>query len=151
MDYFQGVVAEYLRSKRSRFINSECLIQLAPGDRPPKNEHWYCDIVATDFEERTVYLCEVTFARHTHALLRRLRAWTRHWSAVRAAIRKDCSIPDDWAIAVWVFMPEILQAAFLQTLDENIRETTSLRLEALENVLPWKYRSWNGVPYQDRG
>ena len=39
MDYYQGVVTDYLRADRSVFINTECLIQIARGREPPK-AHW---------------------------------------------------------------------------------------------------------------
>lgn len=45
MDYFQGVVAKYLRADRSCFINPEFLIrgnELKPYDKP----HWYVDVLA---------------------------------------------------------------------------------------------------------
>jgi len=56
MDYFQGVVTEYLRANRATFVNTECLIQLEAGDTPAKGQHWYCDAVAVNFKEKTVGL-----------------------------------------------------------------------------------------------
>ncbi len=41
MDYFQGVVTEYLRAKRSVFVNTEFMISLDEGDKPKKDRHWY--------------------------------------------------------------------------------------------------------------
>ena len=35
-DYFQGVVAEYLRADRGVFVNPEILLQLEPGASPKK-------------------------------------------------------------------------------------------------------------------
>lgn len=34
MDYFEGVVFEFLRADRTLFINTQCCIQLNPGDNP---------------------------------------------------------------------------------------------------------------------
>jgi hypothetical protein len=31
MDYYHGVVADYLRSACARFVNTECLVQIKPG------------------------------------------------------------------------------------------------------------------------
>ena len=42
MDYYLGVVTEYLRADRAIFVNTESLIQLDPGDVPVKDRHWYC-------------------------------------------------------------------------------------------------------------
>src|SRR5271157_6537115 len=80
MDYFQGVVTEYLRAKRSVFVNTECLISLDEGDNPKKSRHWYCDVVAVDFKESTVYLCEISYSATVQSLLTRLQAWRKCWS-----------------------------------------------------------------------
>lgn len=34
MDYYQGVVIDFLRATRTRFVNTECLIQLVPAMYP---------------------------------------------------------------------------------------------------------------------
>jgi hypothetical protein len=42
MDYFQGVVTDYLRANRATFVNTECCIQLNPGPNPDTGgPHWY--------------------------------------------------------------------------------------------------------------
>lgn len=52
MDYFQGVVAEYLSADRAKFMNPECCIQPSPGDSPKASgPHWYCDLVAISLRE----------------------------------------------------------------------------------------------------
>jgi hypothetical protein len=63
MDYYQGVVTDYIRADRSMFVNTEYCLQLEPGDRPAKGKHWYCDAVATDFRRQCVYLCEISFSK----------------------------------------------------------------------------------------
>ena len=73
MDYFQGVVTEYLRAKREVFVNTEFLIQLDPGDVQVKGRSWYCDAVAVSFRDSAVYLCEITYSSSMHALITRLR------------------------------------------------------------------------------
>ena len=40
MDYFQGVVVEYLRADRAMFVNTECLVSLEPAEAPAKGKHW---------------------------------------------------------------------------------------------------------------
>ena len=47
MDYFEGVVTDYLSADRAMFVNPQCRIQLNAGDTPNKGEHWYCDILAS--------------------------------------------------------------------------------------------------------
>jgi hypothetical protein len=80
MDYYQGVVMEYLRADRSVFINPEFLIQIKPGKKPPKGSSWYCDVLAVKFgsdssDPTTVYLCEVTYSQTLQGLMKRLKAW----------------------------------------------------------------------------
>ena len=51
MDYYQGVVTEYLRANRATFVNTECCIQLNPGPHPDNSgPHWYCDAVAVNLQ-----------------------------------------------------------------------------------------------------
>ena len=86
MDYYQGVVTEYLRADRAIFLNTECCIQLNPGANPDTTgPHWFCDAVAADFRAEAVFLCEVSYARGLGALLRRFSEWNREWSKVDVA------------------------------------------------------------------
>ena len=105
MDYFQGVVTEYLRANRATFVNTECLIQLDTGDAPAKGQHWYCDAVAVNFKERTAYLCEVTYSRTLYSLLARLSGWINNWSGIKAALHRDCGVGPDWRVVPWIFVP----------------------------------------------
>ncbi len=86
MDYFQGVVTEFLRADRAVFVNTECLIQLEPGNAPRRDRHWYCDAVAVNMQRQSVYLCEVSYSRTLHALLRRLQSWRANWTEIRPAV-----------------------------------------------------------------
>ncbi|QBG47692.1 hypothetical protein EGM51_09915 [Verrucomicrobia bacterium S94] len=141
MDYYQGIVAEYLDADRSVFVNNECFLQLEPGNNPPKGTSWYCDIVAVNLRESSVYLYEVTFSSSLHALLQRLKSWDSNWDSLCTAIRRDCSIPCDWKIQPWVFIPEdrrpILDAK------HNSSNMPDIRITHLESIVPWKYKSWN--------
>ena len=149
MDYFQGVVVEYLRANRSTFVNTECLIQVEPGDAPAKGTSWYCDAVALDMKHQIAYLCEVTYSKSLHALAKRLQAWNDAWPQICDAIHRDCSIPKDFKIMPWVFVPktsEDLLRAKLSAYLVNERNTNNMpypKIEFLENVTPWNYRSWN--------
>jgi hypothetical protein len=149
VDYFQGVVTEYLRANRAVFVNTECLIQLDPGDVPLKNRHWYCDIMAVDFRKPIVYLCEVTYSTTLHSLLARLQGWENNWAELRAAIFRDSKIPEDWPIQPWVFIPKELHPVFerkfpllKRTSGASVHMPTPL-VTHLESVVPWKYRSWD--------
>lgn len=143
MDYYQGVVADYLRANRAMFLNMECLIQIEPGDTPPKGSSWFCDIVAINLKGKTAHLCEVTFSQSLDALKKRLLAWDSNWARVREALARDCSIPADWRVEPWVFIP----SERISTLKRVMAYTQMPvpRITALEDVVLWKYRSWDRV------
>lgn len=149
MDYFQGVVSEYLRADRATFVNTECLLQLKPGDSPGKGTHWYCDVVAANFREQAVYLCEVTYSMTLHALLGRLRAWSNNWPGLCSAIVRDCGVPKDWHVQPWLFIPKERHAVLKRKLGTIVNiggadgGMPSPRITHLEAVVPWKYRTWD--------
>ena len=150
MDFFQGVVTEFLRAKRSVFVNPECLLQLDDGPKTQKDRHWYCDIVAVDFSEKVVYLCEVTYSATMQSLVGRLASWQKHWPMLVSAIRRDCGIPIDWTVCPWVFIPEKYKEKFwarfraMQSAGEPSCEMPTPRVTQLESTLPWKYLvTWN--------
>ena len=105
MDYFQGVVTEFLRADRAVFVNTECLLQIESGDVPAKGRHWYCDAVAVNLREEIAYLCEITYSNTMYSLLTRLNAWRKNWPMVRLAIERDCAVPATWQIQPLVFIP----------------------------------------------
>lgn len=152
MDFFHGVVRDYLRASPTRFVNAECLLRLDETPNPRKDRHWYCDFLTIDFSDRTVYLCEVTYARNPQALLKRLRAWLQHWQLLKLGIRRDCQVDETWTFAVWLFLPEAAQTVVNAKVEAMLSEfqppdRPSIRFETTESVLPWKYRSWNGRAY----
>lgn len=144
MDYFQGVVVEFLRANRGVFVNTECMIQL-DKDTLKKGRHWFCDVMAADFHNRSVYLCEVTYSKTLHALLTRLKSWDTNWEALCHAVRRDSDIGHDWDIQPWVFIPESCQATYKEKLpmvlpsqNDGVRMPIP-RVTLLERVVPWKY------------
>jgi hypothetical protein len=149
-DYFQGVVAEFLRADRGIFVNPEILIQLEPGASPKKGRFWYCDLMAISLRERAVYLCEVTYSSSASALINRLTAWKAHWSELRLALERDCGVDPTWHVTPWVFLPESRKAIY----DRKIAALRPFvepgmpepRFTALEDVVPWKYCTWDRLP-----
>ncbi|WP_426661137.1 hypothetical protein [Rhodanobacter aciditrophus] len=151
---FESVVIEYLRADRSLFINTQCCIQLNPGANPDTSgPHWYCDAVAVSIKRQAAYLCEITYAHPPTSLLRRLKGWDTHWQPLRLALERDSGIPATWPLTPWLFMPQGLDVrvkAFLATLPNGPMPTPLVT--HLEDVLPWRYRSWDrGVNLEDRG
>ena len=150
MDYYQGIVADYLTGDPTVFVQPEFCIRLSPQGRLKKAEHWYCDILAVSFGERRVYLCEVTYARTLGALHRRLRDWAENWPAIRGAIIRDTHVPDDWQVHPWVFVPrEQAELARIKVTDlRAIRggpdDMPEAEVTCLEDVVPWLYRAPHG-------
>lgn len=149
MDYFQGVVTEFLRANRSTFVNTEYLIQLDEGATPLKARHWYCDALAVNFQDSTVYLCEITYSKTMTALLSRLQAWAANWEGVCAAIARDSRLAGAWNFKPWVFVPEDSRPLLLrklelgQSLSLPQRSMPAPVVTTLESVAPWNYCSWD--------
>jgi hypothetical protein len=150
MDFYQGVVTDYLRADRAVFLNTECCIQVNPGENPDSSgPHWYCDAIAVDLRKSSVFLCEISYSTSLDALIKRLNDWNEHWPTVCAAIVRDCHMPPTWPVRPWLFVPaariELLHAKLAQIAKNDGKE---LRLPeplvtCLEDVVPWKYKSWN--------
>jgi hypothetical protein len=153
VDYYQGVVVDFLRATRTRFVNTECLIQLHPAGVPDKGSHWYCDAVTVDFGTPTpsVYLCEITYSKTLAALFKRLDAWRAHWTQVKNALVRDCGVQAAWPVRPWVFVPRerkpLLERKFPVAVVPAADDMPHPRVEVLEEVVPWKFRDWNGIPY----
>ena len=150
MDYFQGVVTEHLRANRATFVNTECCIQLNPGLNPDNSgPHWYCDAVAVNLHEHKSYLCEISYSKTLGALAKRLSTWSAHWKPLRLALERDCGIPLDWPVRPWLFVPRDLESVLTQHLtklagfDATEERMPTPKITWLEDVAPWKYKSWN--------
>jgi hypothetical protein len=155
MDYFQGVVTEFLRAKRTQFVNTEYMINLDVDGTYKKDRHWYCDAVAINFADSTVHLCEVTYSKTLQSLVNRLQAWCNHWPEVIAAIRRDSALTDKWKIVPRLFVPEDLKSQLAKKISalkwpaDCVDPMPDPIITTLEEVLPWRYRSWNGKPFAD--
>jgi hypothetical protein len=152
VDYFQGVVTDYLRADRAMFINTECCIQLNPGANPDKSgPHWFCDVVAVNLRESEVFLCEVTYSQSLGALSKRLQSWSANWPLLRAALTRDCAVHTDWPVRPWLFIPHDLrghlekQLARIPNMGSSPAHMPQPMVTDLEDVTPWKYNSWNRV------
>lgn len=156
MDYFQGVITEFLRATRSVFVNTEYLLQLDPGDVYIKDRHWYCDAVAINHATQTVQLCEVSFSKTLHSLVNRMKAWSQHWPQVVASIHRDSCLQGQWHVEPRVFIPQghiILFESKMPRIDEVATPGSNRMphpvITPMEDVLPWKYRSWNGKRFDE--
>ena len=149
MDYYQGIVTEYLRANRATFVNTEFCLQLAEGNVDQTGKHWYVDALAVELREHPeppeVFLCEITYAKHPTSLIARLGKWQEHWQAIRSALKRDAHIPLESTVRPWLFVPE----AYVKTLTPKLSlfapwdNLPVPRITTLEMTQPWRYRSWN--------
>ncbi|MDR3409376.1 MAG: hypothetical protein P4L87_00255 [Formivibrio sp.] len=140
MDYYQGIVAEYLRTNRKIFVNPEFCLQLELGaNNPSKGNFWYVDIVATDFAQKIVYLCEVTYSNPPSALIKKLSVWSENWADIVCALRHYSAIPEEWSVRPWIFMPTENIKSFLKKI---IGMQPVPKITPLEMTQPWTY-PWN--------
>jgi hypothetical protein len=157
VDYYQGVVLDYLRTDRTVFVNPECCIQLKKCRTPAKGEHWYCDAVVLDFggdppkppPPPTVFLCEVSYAKGLGTLIHRLKQWAEHWDGadgVRKAVARECMVPEDWPVRPWLFVPQEwvdkLVARVNLMIGADGHPIFRPRMTTLESVQPWHRKSW---------
>jgi len=150
MDYYQGVVTEYLRADRAMFLNTECCIQLNPGANPDTSgPHWYCDAVAVNLRDERVFLCEVTYSKSLDALSKRLDSWAKSWNLLLVALERDCGVRQEWPVLPWLFVPKNLRSTLesrinkIQNIGEDPGQMPRPKITDLEEVAPWKYPSWN--------
>lgn len=145
MDHFESVVVEYLRADRALFVNSQCCVQLNAGQNPDTSgPHWYCDAIAVSIKAQAAYLCEITYANPPNSLFKRLTGWDKDWSLLRVALERDSGIPQCWSLRPWIFVPQAIAPridSFLSTL--SLSEMPRPRISHLEDVMPWRYRSWD--------
>jgi hypothetical protein len=139
MDYFQGVVGEYLRVDRSCFVNSEFWIR-GNLEAPHSKPHWFVDVVALHMGQKCAFLCEVTYAKKPTALLNRLQSWRQYWDTMILTFKQDASIPADWSVRPWIFAPK----AVLDAYASSIRQLhPSARFTNMEDIMPWLYCTWD--------
>ncbi len=118
MDYYESVMVHYLSSDRAIFVNSECCIQLNQGGNPDTSgPHWYCDSVAADLRNKTIFLCEVSYSKGLSSLTKRLGEWHSDWEKVCYALIRDSCLDKDWPVRPWLFVPEQFVPLLLQRFD----------------------------------
>ena len=150
MDYFQGVVADYLSADHMMFVKPECCIQLDSGDALRAGRHWYCDVLAVCLSEpQTVYLCEVSFSKSLDALFKRLSGWSSHWLDVCGALAHHNGIDASWPVRPWIFVPEAQRGRVSRKMPGILALSTDSPampnplVTSLEVVGPWLY----GLPH----
>jgi hypothetical protein len=138
MSYYEGVVLEYLRRDRALFVNTEYCIQIEPGKVLPKGSYWYCDVVAADFRSKTIFLCEISYAKGLGALVKRLRSWDKNWEGVRKAVDRDSELRGEWQVRPWLFVPDKGLTVLKRGLASIGNANFTPRVTTLDMIQPWK-------------
>jgi hypothetical protein len=145
MDFYQGVVVEYLRADRALFVNTEYCIQLGCGNPDTSGPHWYCDAVALDFREKKIWLCEISYARTLASLIKRLDAWNQHWDDVGAAVKElsalEGTVLSHWTVQPWLFVPKGAREVLIPAITRF--EKLEPKITDLQDVQPWKFSMWD--------
>jgi hypothetical protein len=151
MDYYEGIVIDYLRADRAVFVNTQCCIQVNPGHNPDiTGSHWYCDAVVADFRSETVFLCEISYSAKLPALIKKLRHWRDNWESIQLALARESHLPKDWLARLrpWLFVPEEECTPSLLTELAGIGNGSPgfiPMITPLEMVQPWRYCSWDRI------
>ena len=148
MDYFQGVVAEYLRANRQTFVDPEFLLQLdGPASNPQKGAHWYVDLSAVNLKKSAVYLCEVSYSGTLAALLKKLSAWDSKWTEIAKALQRDACVGADWHVRPWIFVPSKSIASLVPKLGTL---KVPPKITPLEMTQPWQFCTWDRAGEADK-
>ena len=153
MDYYEGVVREFLDADRAIFLNERCLINLdGVGHRVngkwPSGRHWYCDAVAVNLKTKTVQLCEVTYSKTLGSLMKRLTAWANNWDELRAALVRDNHVHPSWKVEPRAFFPRELRKVFDRKLSRisavvgGAGQMPEPKVDYLEDIVPWTYKHY---------
>lgn len=141
MDYFQSIVEQYLQADRANLISTEFFLQHKDKENDLGPPNWYIDILNVNMREQRVYLCEITYARKLHDLIKKLRAWTENSQKISQALQR-AHIPQEWPVRVWLFVPE---SSIQKLLPQLPNFDSPPRITPLEMTLPWKYDRWNRI------
>ena len=146
MDHFESIVVDYLRADRSLFVNPQCLIQLEVGDTINKGTSWWCDALTVDLRISTAFLCEVSYSKSMYALQKRLTAWAKNWEQLQVALQRDSSLPANWHVRPWLFVPESSinkVVALLARIKSTVGAKFEPKITTLEMTQPWLYKTWD--------
>lgn len=146
MDHYKTVVVDFLQADRAVFVNTKCRLPLG---RPVGTDHpariCSCDAVVVDLRHGAVFLCEAAIGQKCAALIKKLAYWTSSWDSLESALRRECKVPKNWRIHVWLFVPQ----GSIELLDEkleHLRQTVGskfkVKITSLEDVQPWRATDW---------
>lgn len=106
----------------------------------PKSNRWVIDLLAVHLKEQRACLCELELSRDLGRLMRRLRRWDEHWSAIHEVISAATGIPAAWPLELQLFLPAHHQdSGQLNRLRGQQMPTP--RITWLEAVAPWSAAS----------
>jgi hypothetical protein len=145
MSHYEEIVAEYLCFGRTRFVSPGFSLDLGGVGPHGKGRNWWIDVLAVDFKEQTIYLCEATFARHPTYMFARLRAWTAVWPEICENLFRVTHAPHSWTVKPWIFTPNDLKSR-IELGIAAIRDCPfDYKWTAFEDIVPWKRQQYSAI------
>ena len=80
------------------------------------------------------------------ALQKRLTEWTKNWKQLEMALQRDSSLPANWPVRPWLFVPErciTKVVAILTRIDSTEDANLKPKITTLEMTPPWLYKTWD--------
>jgi hypothetical protein len=142
---YEEIVAEYLCFERTRFVSPGFNLDLGGAGPLGKGRNWWIDVLAVDFRNETIYLCEATFAQQPNYMFRRLRAWAALWSEIRENLFHVTSAPSSWNVIPWIFAPANLESKIKQGIEAIPNRPFGYEWTAFEDIVPWKRPQYSAI------
>ena len=145
MSYYEEIVAEYLCSDRTRFVSPSFNLDLGGAGPFGKGRNWWIDVLAINFRNETLYLCEATFAQQPNHMFRRLKAWAALWSEIRENLFHVTHAPSSWNVVPWIFAPASLESKIKQGIEAIPNCPFDCKWTAFEDIVPWKRPRYSAI------
>jgi hypothetical protein len=135
MDYYQGVVSDYIAADRATFVSNEFWIN------PKGGPEWFIDALAISLSgpagqgQGRVYLCEVTYSADVAKIVKKVKALSDNLDLIKSFLLEVSNIPEEWDVKVWLFVLRDNAAKIRERLGPAYKP----KITHLEDVAPWRY------------
>ena len=145
MSYYEEIVAEYLCFERTRFVSPGFNLDLGGAGPLGKGRNWWIDVLAVDFKDEAIYLCEATFAQQPNYMFRRLRTWAALWLEIRENLFHVTHAPSSWDVIPWIFAPSNLESKIKQGIETIPDRPFDCKWRSFEEIVPWKRPQYSAI------
>ena len=145
VSHYEEIVAEYLYFERTRFVSPGFNLDLGGAGPHGKGRNWWIDVLAVDFGDEAVYLCEATFAQQPNYMFHRLNAWAALWPEIRENLFRVTHAPSHWNVIPWIFAPASLELKVKQGIDAIPDRPFDYKWKSFEEIVPWKRPQYSAI------